>query len=264
MPEGHTIHRLARDLNKTLRPGPLAASSPQGRFAAGASQIDGAELTEATAYGKHLFLDFADAPMVHIHLGLIGKFRRKKPETEVRGQIRLRLEGTERLWDLSGPMVCAVIDPEDFHTITGPLGPDPLRADGTAEEFARRLARRKMAIAGALLNQEVVAGIGNVYRSEFCFLVGIDPTTPANRLADGDVEALWDLAGDQLRRGVKLNRITTRDTEEVGKTAGRITGDDRLYVYKRAGKSCHRCSTPIERIEVGQRKAWWCPTCQGG
>ena len=262
MPEGHTIHRLARDINATLGPGPVVASSPQGRFATGASQLDGAALVEASAFGKHLFLDFEHAPMVHVHLGLIGKFRKKRAGTEVRGQIRLRLEGDEWLWDLSGPMICDLIDPEDLATITAPLGPDPLRADGNAEEFAVRLARRRVPIAAALLNQEVIAGIGNVYRSEFCFLLGIDPTTPANKLTDEEISALWVLAGQQLRQGVRLNRIITRDPTEVGKSAGRISGDDRLYAYKRTGKPCHRCTTPIKLITIGQRKAWWCPTCQ--
>lgn len=263
MPEGHTIHRLARDLNATLRPGTIVASSPQGRFAAGAEQIDGAELAKAEAYGKHLFLNFEHAATVHVHLGLIGKFKKKKVDSPVRGQIRLRLEGAEQLWDLTGPMVCKLIDPTDITDITGPLGPDPLRRDGSAERFVELLGRRRLAIAAALLNQEVIAGVGNVYRSEFCFLLGIDPTTPANALADGQPEQLWDLAKEQLQRGVKLNRITTRDTDEVGKSAGRISGDDRLYVYKRAGKPCHRCTTTIERVEIGQRKAWWCPGCQG-
>ena len=71
MPEGHTIHRLAKDLNATLRPGAVTASSPQGPFASEASQLDGRELVEATAWGKHLFVEFADAPLLHIHLGLI-------------------------------------------------------------------------------------------------------------------------------------------------------------------------------------------------
>ncbi len=262
MPEGHTIHRLARDLNRTLRPGPVTASSPQGRFAAGAELLDGRELDQATAWGKHLFLDFDGTPPVHIHLGLIGKFRRKNLEAPIRGAIRLRLEGPERLWDLTGPMVCDVVDDDDVAAITSQLGPDPLRPDADPAEFVRRLARRRVAVAAALLDQKVVAGIGNVYRSEFCFLLGLRPDLPANQVSKDTAEQLWELAVDQLKQGVRLNRITTRDPAEVGVAAGRISGDDRLYVYKRDGKPCHRCGESIRLVDIGQRKAWYCPSCQ--
>ncbi len=262
MPEGHTIHRLAKDLNKTLKPGPLTASSPQGRFAEGAELLDGRELNKATAWGKHLFLDIDGAPPVHIHLGLIGKFRRKKLDAPIRGAIRLRLEGPERLWDLTGPMVCDVVDGDDVDRITSELGPDPLRADGDPDEFARRLGRRRIAIAAALLDQKVIAGVGNVYRSEFCFLMGIRPDLPANQVPHDVVSEMWDLSVAQLTQGVRLNRITTRDPAEVGVAAGRISGDDRLYVYKRDGRPCHRCGDEIRLLEIGQRKAWFCPSCQ--
>lgn len=263
MPEGHTIHRLAKDLNASLGSGPLAISSPQGRFASEAEVLDGATLDQAVAYGKHLFLHFEDAPPVHIHLGLIGKFRRKKLDAEIRGQIRLRVEGPERLWDLSGPMVCRLVDADDIAEVCSKLGPDPLRRDASRDDFETGLSRRRVAISAALLDQKVIAGVGNVYRSEFCFLLGIDPTTPARELTPDQVDDLWDLSVAQLTRGVRLNRIVTRDPAEVGVAAGRIKPGERLYVYKRAGDPCHRCSTAIELLEIGQRKAWWCPRCQG-
>lgn len=262
MPEGHTIHRLARDLNSTLRPTPIAASSPQGRFDVEAKELDGTTLGRAEAWGKHLFLDFDDAPMLHIHLGLIGKLKKKPASEDVQGEIRLRLVGDDHLWDLTGPMICALIDREDVESITSKLGPDPLRKDGSADLFAERMAKRKIPLAAAILDQKVMAGIGNVYRSEFCYLLGIDPRTPADSLDEQQVLNLWDLAQSQLKLGVRLNRIVTRDPDEVGTTAARIDDEDRLYVYKREGLPCHRCGDEVRLLEIAKRKAWFCPTCQ--
>jgi endonuclease-8 len=262
MPEGHTIHRLAKDLNRTLRPTPLRASSPQGLFEAEAQQLDGLHLDRAHAYGKHLFLDFADGPAVHIHLGLIGKLRPKPPGTGIEGAIRLRLESDEALWDLTGPMICALIDRDEIDDITSQLGPDPLRRGAKRDDFVDRLSRRSVPISAALLDQGVIAGIGNVYRSEFCFLTGIKPSTPAKKLRSDQAEEIWDLAVDQLRLGVRLNRIVTRDPSEVGTTAGRIDDENRLYVYKREGEPCHRCGTEIRLTEIAKRKSWHCPSCQ--
>lgn len=263
MPEGHTIHRLAKDLNSTLRPGKVTATSPQGPFADGAAMLHARPLRNADAWGKHLFLDFEDAPLLHIHLGLIGKLRPKPLETpDTEGAIRLRLTGPDQHWDLTGPMVCALIDDDDFTTITAKLGPDPLRRNGKAEEFVSRLSRKKVPLAAALLDQKVIAGIGNVYRSEFCYLAGIHPDTPANSLDDDTALQLWAMAKDQLKLGVKLNRIVTREPSEVGVTAGKIGNDERLYVYKREGQECHRCGDEIRLAEIAKRKAWHCPTCQ--
>ena len=238
MPEGHTIHRLAKDLNKTIRPTPVIASSPQGRFADEAAQLDGRKLNRADAWGKHLFLDFDGAPLLHIHLGLIGKLRRKPVDADEVGEIRLRLTGEDATWDLTGPMVCALIDDDDAAQVTSKLGPDPLRRNADPADFAARMKRKKLPLSAALLDQKVIAGIGNIFRSEFCYLTGINPNTPANELAPEQVEELWDLATDQLKLGVRLNRIVTRDPSEVGVTAGRIPNDERLYVYKRDGLPC--------------------------
>lgn len=263
MPEGHTIHRLARDLNKTLRPTPVIATSPQGRFEQEAEELDGSRLTQAEAWGKLLFLEFENAPLLHIHLGLIGKFRPKPLDAPAQGAIRLRLVGEETLWDLTGPMVCALIDDADHEALIDPLGPDPLRRGSSSTDFVERLGRKRIPVAAALLDQKVIAGIGNVYRSEFCYLTGIHPETPANSLDEDTRRELWDLAVDQLTLGERLNRIVTRDPDEVGVSPGRISNEDRLYVYKRDGKPCHRCGTEIRLIEVAKRKAWYCPQCQG-
>lgn len=262
MPEGHTIHRLARDLNRDLRRRAVHTSSPQGRFTEGAHELDGQTLRGAEALGKHLFLNFAFA-QIHIHLGLFGKFRRQTAPIEPPGENkRLRLATPDVAWDLSGPTVCAVIDPEQFETIAKRIGPDPLRKDADGLRFVQRAGKSPTPIGGLLLNQAAIAGVGNVYRAEFCFLAGVNPFTPAKQLADGVSQQLWDLSVEHLREGVRLNRIVTRDPEEIGVTRGRIRKGDRLYVYKRAGQPCRICGTPIVRDDIANRKIWFCPTCQ--
>lgn len=270
MPEGHTIHRLARDLNKDLAGHDVTASSPQGRFAAGAARLHGEKMVKVDAWGKHLFCGFASGQVLHIHLGLIGKFRRKKlPAPEPTDTVRLRLVGDVAAWDLTGPYLCAVITDDDRQEVTAKLGPDPLRATGVRavaaarEDFGARLARRRVAIGAALLDQKIIAGIGNVYRAEILFLLGIDPRRPANSLDEAEVNAIWDLTSVQLGQGVRLNRIVTVDPAEAGvKSAGRLKRADALYAYKREGLPCRRCGTEIEIMKIANRSMWACPTCQ--
>lgn len=264
MPEGHTTHRLAQDLTKTLAGETLDASSPQGRFDDGAERINGATLVRAQAWGKHLFVEPDNGEFVHIHLGLIGKFRPSPvPASEPKGAIRLRLVGPTTVWDLSGPNVCDVVTPEQQVEIVKDLGPDPLRRGAKAEDFMSRLRRKKVGIGAALLDQNVVAGIGNVYRAELLFMLGIDPRRPANSLTDAEVMELWDLMSAELRTGKKLNRIVTVEPSEIGaRSRSKLADDERLYAYKRQDLPCRRCGTEIEIFQLASRSTWWCPNCQ--
>lgn len=261
MPEGHTIHRLARDLNRTFRAKPVEAASPQGRFEGGAERLHGQTCVEFEAWGKHLFGTFDSGDVLHVHLGLIGKFRKTKGEPV--GAVRLRLTNNVTHWDLRGPMVCTVGGPDLIEEATAKLGPDPLRKDGDVDEFIARMRRKRIAVGAALLDQSVVAGIGNVYRAEFLFILGIDPRTPANQVEEDDLRLIWNLAVDQLRLGVRLNRIVTVDPSDIGAPDVKsIPKGERLYVYKRRGAPCRTCENPIEEFEVAGRKMWECTTCQ--
>lgn len=263
MPEGHTIHRLAADLNASFRGDKVVASSPQGRFSGGAKLIDGQTCEAFEAFGKHLVGHFENAQVLHVHLGLIGKFRKSKGEP--RGAVRLRLTTPEldHSWDLRGPMVCTVGTPDLAIDVADSVGPDPLRTDASPEEFVARIRRRRIPVGAALLDQKIIAGIGNVYRSEFLFLAGIDPRTPAKELDDDQLELLWDMSVSYLKVGKRLNRIVTVDPAEMNrKTVRSLKAGERLYAYKRDGQPCRRCDTPIELLEVAGRKMWECPTCQ--
>ncbi|MEN0111305.1 MAG: DNA-formamidopyrimidine glycosylase family protein, partial [Planctomycetota bacterium] len=147
MPEGHTIHRVARDHGKLFAGERLAVSSPQGRFADGAAELDGRRLAEVEAIGKHLFYRWEGSPkrrgkragdatdVLHVHLGLYGKFRLHKSRDESgdwpkpRGAVRVRMVGADAAFDLNGPNRCELLDAEGYRRHAERLGPDPLRKD---------------------------------------------------------------------------------------------------------------------------------------
>jgi endonuclease-8 len=272
VPEGHTIHRIARSHRRHFAGRRVAASSPQGRFAAEADILDGRVLEGVDAVGKHLFYRWSDAPSMHVHLGLIGRFRtfRGPALPDPTPQTRLVLAADGAAAHLSGPMTCRLIDPEDRDGVVAglgsdPLAPDALRSARPVRRFAEALAGRRIPVAAALLDQGVIAGIGNVYRSEILFLCGVHPLRPAGSITDSEAAEMWATAVHQLRHGVRLGRIVTVEPAEVGARSRRsIPGELRLYVYKRAGEPCRRCGTLITGGPAGGRTVWWCPSCQHG
>ena len=266
MPEGHTIHRLAADLAKDLAGHELAASSPQGRFV-GVEEIDGKMLRRTEAVGKHLFLHFAERQVVHIHLGLFGRFRRRThPAPPPRDTTRLRLVGPEVTWDLSGPTRCELLKPAALRTLRERLGADPLARGGTKTQAANletawtRFHATKRPVGAVLLDQSIVSGIGNVYRAEILFLLRIHPETPACDISRATFNRLWTMAAELLARGVTERRIVTvaRPPGAAGK--GRVKRGDALYVYKR--RACRECEGPITTSTLGARRMYTCEICQ--
>jgi formamidopyrimidine-DNA glycosylase len=264
VPEGHSIHRYARCHREALLGRRVRVDSPQGRFAAGAARLDGSRLDHIEAHGKHLFYRWDGGDTLHVHLGLFGRFRtyRQSPPDPSDGT-RLRMRTNGVAVHLSGPTACELIDPDAEARLRERLGPDPLRSTGGGEAFAAKLARRRIGIGAALLDQKVIAGIGNVYRAEILFLAGIHPHAPASSLTTDDAARIWTIAVDQLRQGERSGRIVTVDPAEVGvRRRGDIPRPDRLYVYKRHQLPCRRCHTPIATGELAARTTWWCPSCQ--
>jgi endonuclease-8 len=253
VPEGHTIHRIARLQREALAGRPVAVTSPQGRFAEGAALLDGQVLEDVEAVGKHLFYRFGPHTL-HVHLGLIGQFRSFEgdaPPPTAGTRLAMRADGTTIY--LSGPMVCGLIDPGSEDEIRAALGPDPL-GDGTRDEFAAALARRTTPIGAALLDQRVLAGVGNVYRAESLFLCGIHPERPARELTGAEVGCLWTTIVDRMRLGERLGRIVTVDDADED---GRV-----VYVYRRGGEPCRRCGTELRSWTLGGRTITACPVCQ--
>jgi formamidopyrimidine-DNA glycosylase len=263
MPEGHTIHRLARRHNALFARRPLRLSSPQGRFGADAALLDGRVLERVTPYGKHLFYRFAGGDVVHVHLGIYGGFEEHaRPFPAPRGAVRLRLHNDDALADLRGPTVCERIGPEAQAAILARLGPDPLDPRADPERFLAKAARRPTPIGALLLDQSAVAGIGNVYRAEALYALGIDPHRPANTLSRNELDALWATLVRMLKTGVRLGRIVTTEPADRDRRSGRPSDADRHYLWRRTDLPCRRCGTPVRSGDLGARTIYWCPECQ--
>lgn len=265
MPEGHTLHRIAKRHNRLFAGSTVEAASPQGRFSEGAAMLDGAELADVRPYGKHLFYHWADAPTLYVHLGLIGKFRTwaKRTPPPPSPATRLSMTNDAATTYLTGPMACRLLEPGEEDEIVGRMGPDPIASRRGRTEFARRLAKKRKPIGAALLDQGLLAGVGNVYRAELLFLAGIHPARPADSLSTDEVDALWDLTVDELRLGVDMGRIVTvRPREARVRSRKDLDRDEALYAYHRDGLPCRRCGTTISMADSGNRRIWWCPACQ--
>lgn len=261
MPEGHTIHRLAREHNRLVRGQVVRTATLQDRFTAGAALIDGSVLRRADAWGKHLFHDYGAGRHLHVHLGLYGTFvSGGLPAPEPRGQLRLRVVGETAYADLRGPTACELLTRAQVRAIQERLGPDPLRRDADPERAWTRISRSRAPIAALVMQQEVVAGIGNVYRAEILFRHRVEPYTPGRELDRAVWEAMWEDLVALMKAGVRSGRIVT--TEREDRPAGQPTRDKASYVYRRDGQPCRVCGTQVRTAVLVARNLFWCPRCQ--
>jgi len=258
MPEGDTLYRIADVMRRTL--GGDAISRAHGR--PGGAQLErliGARVRSVRTRGKHLLIDFDDGLTLHTHLGMSGSWHRYRP-----GE-RWRLpadDGVAVLETKTAVAVCfgaptvELIETRALpsHPVLSRLGPDLLDPDPDLNEAARRISGAEVTIAEALLDQRLVAGIGNVYRSEVLALGALFPFTPASHLDHSEVRRIVEAAAGLLRANRDgAIRATVPDTRRGER-----------WVYRLAGRPCRRCGTAIESRSLGQppRKVYWCPGCQ--
>ncbi|WP_407286566.1 Fpg/Nei family DNA glycosylase [Streptomyces sp. BP-8] len=283
MPEGHTIHRLAADYAERFVGRTVRATSPQGRFAGGAALVDNQVLERTEAHGKHLFLGFGPPPRtsdklqsrgdphrwIHVHLGLFGKLgfggAPAPPPTDT---VRLRLANATAHADLRGPTTCALITDAEKQAIHDRLGPDPLRPDDDGTRAWQRISRSRTTVAALLLDQKIIAGVGNVYRAEVLFRHGVDPYLPGRDLSRTAWDAIWADLVFLMAEGVRHNRIDTVRPEHLPEAMGRPPRVDdhggEVYVYRRANQHCHICGAEIRTADLAARNLFWCPGCQAG
>ncbi|MFC8921402.1 Fpg/Nei family DNA glycosylase [Cellulosimicrobium sp. NPDC057127] len=347
MPEGHTVHRLARALGELFTGEALAVSSPQGRFAAGAALLDGRVVVASEAWGKQLFLGFAghgghggqhgdgtagddDVRWLRVHLGLYGAWtfagdgstavvhaigapRRRIGERETvpagpgeppvaalsddawtppapRGAVRVRLLGEHAVADLTGPTACEVVTGEEKAAVEARLGPDPIRdpAPGDPdprEVFVERVRRSRSPVGLLLMNQDVVAGVGNIYRAESLFRARLDPLRPGRDVPAEVLRDLWDDLVALMRDGTRTGAIVTTRPQDRGAggaldvpadpgrrrarvrqnadgAPGGVPADEAFYVYHRDGLPCRVCGTPVLHQELAGRNLYRCGVCQ--
>ncbi|MEJ2890194.1 Fpg/Nei family DNA glycosylase [Actinomycetospora aeridis] len=268
MPEGHTIRRLAKTHTRRFVGHEVAVSSPQGRFSRDAELVDGRVLRRADAHGKHLFHVYADDLVVHVHLGLYGKFSMHAGDVAApRGQVRMRMVGPTHWADLRGPIACEVLTEGEVEGLRARLGADPLRRDTDPESAWARISRSRAPLATLLMDQSVIAGVGNVYRAEVLFRHGLDPLLPGRDLGRERFDALWadlvDLLADGVRRGaIDTVRYEHRSCDHEHDQPHRRSCGREVYVYRRTGQPCRVCSTEISKRTHASRNLFWCAHCQ--
>lgn len=269
MPEGHTLHRLATALDTTFTGHPVRVTSPQGRFEESAALLDGQVVAGAESWGKHLWLHVGPIDLVHVHLGLYGRFDVHREVAAVPapvGQVRLRLvradgDETTSYADLRGATACELQTAEERSALVDRLGPDPLRPDADGDAAYARIRRSRAPIAGLLMDQSVVAGIGNVYRAELLFRHRLDPFRPGTSIRPGRWAELWADLVALMQDGVRDGVIRTVRPED-------LTGPERdrrrraSYVYRHAGEPCRVCGTRVRTQELQGRNLYWCSRCQ--
>ncbi|MET9293569.1 DNA-formamidopyrimidine glycosylase family protein [Streptomyces sp. NPDC003077] len=259
MPEGDTVWRAAHRLHDALAAKPLTRSDLRvPRLAT--TDLTGRTVLEVVPRGKHLLTRLEGGLTLHSHLRMDGAWQVYRADERWRGgpahQIRAVLGTADRTAVGYRLPVLELLRTAEEDTVVGHLGPDLLGPDWDPAEARRRLlADPGRTVGEALLDQRNLAGIGNVYKSELCFLLRVSPWLPVGRLPDPD-RALT-LARKLLEANKnRAARVTTPSARP----------DRRLWVYGRAGQPCHRCGTTIRGADQGpatqERVTFWCPSCQ--
>lgn len=266
MPEGHTVHRVAAQLNQYFAGKKPIVDSPQGRFAQESSLLSGQKLIQADAFGKQLLIDYGKLGLIRIHLGIYGKWQFRKLQTSQTeqqpiGQVRLRLATASQLAELRGPTACELITRDEGQLLLNRLGPDPLRADADGVEehqFISRVSRSNINIARLLMDQSVIAGVGNVYRAELLFRARLSPDLAGSRVPEEVLRAIWRDAVNLLAAGRQTGIMVTRD-ELLGRV---VPVEERNFVYRRTGEACRVCGSKVRMRLEASRKLYWCASCQ--
>lgn len=273
MPEGDTIYRAARTLHRAL------AGQTVTRFEsalAGLAQIDrdepiaGRTVERVAAAGKHLLMTLSGGLVLRTHMRMSGSWHVYRP-----GEAWQLPRGAMRILIATAPWTAVAFnvyvaefvraDRLQRHRPLALLGPDLLGDFDPIEALARIRAAGDTPMHALLLDQRVVSGIGNVYKSEILFLSRIHPDTPADSLDEPRLRGVLDLAQRLLRANVSEASgpgIVTYGG--LRRTTGRMNPADRLWVYGRARQPCRTCGTPIAIRKDGDaaRVTYWCPRCQ--
>ena len=271
MPEGDTIFRAARTLHRALAGQPITnfeTHLAQLAVVDRRAPIAGRIVESASSHGKHLLMALSGDLVLRTHMRMHGSWHIYRPGERWRAPAReARIVITTAAWVA---IAFGVSDAEfltaaeiERHTRLAALGPDLLTADIDLGEARRRIrGTPSRHIAEAILRQQSVAGLGNVYKSEVLFLCGIHPYTAVTAVTEAGLDCL-------LERGRTLIRLNVQEESIVGGgrfgrvTTGRLNPREKLWVYGRAGEPCFRCGTAIRSAtETEGRRTYWCPACQ--
>ena len=282
MPEGDTIFRAARTLHRALAGKTVTRFEsvyPAVTRMAEDRGVVGRTIESVGSRGKHLLMTLSGDLVLHTHMRMNGSWhlypaggRWQRPARDM----RILVATADAVAVGFNVPVVELLSRRDLarHRDLSALGPDLLDAVGDRsaqsqrrsvpeEVIPRMRARGREAIGDVLLNQRVVAGIGNVFKSEILFEAGIDPFTPVEGLSDAALQRVLDIARNQLSANV-IDRSQTLVRSAGRRTTRSLDPDARLWVYARGGRPCRRCGTSIraQKTGVDARLTYWCPRCQ--
>jgi endonuclease VIII len=264
VPEGDTIFQTAAALRSLLVGRQVLAASARTPGPA-IERVVGSHVTSIEPFGKHMVIRFDNGLALHTHLRMSGTWHRYAPGERWKmpaWKARVVLEVPEHVVVCFNAPVAELMEDRavELHPAIVSLGPDLVRPEFDSDEAFRRLkARPELEIAEALLDQRVMAGVGNVFKSEVLFIDSVYPWTHVSALDDPVLRRLIFTAHRLLllntAPGVGPHRVTTQ---------GDPSARGSLWVYGRTGRPCTRCRTPIRTRRQGtlNRPTYWCPTCQ--
>lgn len=273
MPEGDTIFRAARTLNRALAGKPVVRFEsvfPHLNRVHEDAPLTGRTIEAVRAAGKHLLMEFGGGLVLRTHMRMNGSWHIYRP-----GERWQRPRQSMRILVATGDFeavgfdipVAEMIHAKDVvrHEELRRLGPDLLSEEFDAPEAARRIRERGASeIADVLLNQRVLAGIGNVYKSEVLFACHVNPFATIDSLDDAQIQCLVTTARKFLRANVTEGLAAMTTYTGFRRTTGRSDPKERLWVYGRAGAPCRKCGTPVSVRAQGRdaRLTYWCEQCQ--
>ncbi len=298
MPEGNEVHRWAERHNAAFAGRKLNVLPGPGHRFHDAHLVDGKKLKRVHAVGKHLGYEFGDDLMLHVHLGRFGDWNEGcGPLPEPKGALRAVLQragsgrparsakgqphnlrcqaddGTrpfpaeEVEWcELRGPTDCSIYNREKWQALLDRLGPDPLGEDpkghDNPQQYQDKVLKGKKPIAELLMDQEILSGVGNIYRAELLFRHRVNPFTPGMEMDPKVLKAIWKDSIPLLRAGMVDRRIVcTRRADRPSRKEPAPRGEEH-YTYRRHGKPCFVCGTTVLHRDLASRTLYWCPLCQ--
>ena len=257
MPEGDTIHHAAMRIRSVLArrvPHEILTPQPRHRHGRWPEQLAGRRVSAVDVHGKHLFLRFEGGLTLHSHLRMTGSwgvYRRGQPWSRSHGRawLVIRAEGCEVV-EFDGPVLELLSDARArrYPRLTR-LGPDVLGESFDGDLFLRNLRAEdpRRPIGDSLLNQRILAGIGNLWKAEACFAAGVDPWRATGEVADEEALQIVAFARERMSQ-------SARDGFEARPRS----------VYRRGGEPCPRCGTAVRQRGQWEdnRLTFWCPGCQ--
>ncbi|MEU1367605.1 DNA-formamidopyrimidine glycosylase family protein [Streptomyces sp. NPDC005803] len=272
MPEGDTVLQTAKRLHSALAGQVLTRSDLRvPRFAT--ADLTGRAVLDVSARGKHLLTRIEDGLTLHSHLRMDGAWRVYAPDERWRGgpahQIRAILANATHTAVGYRLPVLELLRTKDEEKVVGHLGPDLLGPDWNADTALRNLlADPARPLGEALLDQRNLAGIGNVFKCELCFLARATPWLPIGLLPERTRALLVTTAKQLLEanrdRPVRTTTVGARPRTTTAPAPRARRPSENLWVYGRARRPCLRCGTPIRSADQDTRPTYWCPNCQAG